>query len=135
MERAHDHNRPRAFLGGECGRRAGELFKRQDRWRHWYKYRNWSCNANAITPACPEAQAPAAWAARNYTGGTPSTTGSLLGGFAATAGNYWSSSQDTGGKVFTDHGGLSGLSDPVMPQTLNLRTHCFRGPHVALEPQ
>ena len=65
-------------------------------------------NTNAITTACTAAQAPAAWAARNYTGGglatgswfLPSqdelnqlyTQRAVVGGFAA--GIYWSSSQN-----------------------------------------
>jgi hypothetical protein len=65
-------------------------------------------NTTAITTACTAAQAPAAWAARNYTGGglatgswfLPSkdelnqlyTQRAVVGGFAA--GIYWSSSQN-----------------------------------------
>ena len=65
-------------------------------------------NTNAITTACTAAQAPAAWAARNYTGGGLATGSwflpsqdelnqlflqrAVVGGFAA--GSYWSSSQD-----------------------------------------
>jgi hypothetical protein len=63
-------------------------------------------NTNAITTACTAAQAPAAWAARNYTGGGLATGSwflpsqdelnqlflqrAVVGGFAAD--DYWSSS-------------------------------------------
>jgi hypothetical protein len=92
-------------------------------------------NTNAITTACTAAQAPAAWAARNYTGGGL-TTGSwflpsqdelnqlflqraVVGGFAAD--EYWSSSQSDARNAWSQYFVYGNQNDGIKSNTNRVR--------------